>query len=115
MLEDVWLVRRRDVSALGTEDRARQVLAQLGEADPSQLQALLDAHRGGRTEVQVVDGLGAPAKGAFWQATIAGRTSSGVTDASGAYVLHHPRAVESCDVELTKLDGSAWHPREGPG
>lgn len=65
----------------------------------------------GRTEVKVVDAEGAPAKGVFWQAMVAGKTRSGVTDERGAYVLHHPRAVESCEVELTKLDGSAWRVR----
>ena len=65
----------------------------------------------GRTEVQVVDAEGAPVKGVFWQAMVAGKTRSGVTDERGAYVLHHPRAVESCEVELTKLDGSAWRVR----
>jgi hypothetical protein len=62
----------------------------------------------GRTEVQVVDAVGRPVKGVFWAATVAGRALHGTTDETGAYVLHHPRAVEACEIELTQLDGSTW-------
>lgn len=62
----------------------------------------------GRTEVQVVDAVGTPVGGVFWAATVAGRALRGTTDESGTYVLHHPRAVQACEIELTQLDGSTW-------
>lgn len=62
----------------------------------------------GRTEIAVVDAVGEPAKGVFWQAVVAGKSLSGVTDETGTYVLRHPQAVEACEIELTKLDGSVW-------
>lgn len=52
--------------------------------------------------------MGEAAKGVFWQAVVAGRSLSGVTDEAGTYVLRHPQAVEACEIELTKLDGSVW-------